>query len=133
MNFQLNAFLTRNITFLMEVLFYIDCSRTNGATYGLIGKLYADFTVANYGLSTVVFDGYNNGPSIKDNTHQRRGCKIVYPEVDVAMDTVFEGRKKHFWSTNSNKQSFFDIISNELRRKGCRVINLPKNADVDII
>ena len=117
----------------MEVHCDIDCRGKNGDTYGLIAKLCAKFTVANYGLSTVVFDGYNNGPSIKDNTHQRRGCKIVYPEVYVAMNTVFEGRKEHFLSRHRNTQSLIDIISSELRRKECRVINSLKDANVDII
>ena len=46
-----------------------------GETYGTIASSYADFTVRHYGLATVVFDGYGEGPSIKDNTHQRRGKK----------------------------------------------------------
>jgi len=33
---------------------------------------YVDFTVFNYGTATVVFDGYQEIPSTKDNTHVRR-------------------------------------------------------------
>ena len=44
-----------------------------GDSYGTITESCAEFTVKNYGLETVVFDGYGAGASIKDNTHQRRG------------------------------------------------------------
>ena len=46
--------------------------RTKGDSYGEIAESYADFTIQHYGLATVVFDGYTRGPSIKDNTHERR-------------------------------------------------------------
>ena len=42
-----------------------------GDSYNAIAESYADFTVRHYGQATVVFDGYGEGPSIKDNTHQR--------------------------------------------------------------
>jgi len=42
-----------------------------GNSYNAIAESYADFTVRHYGRATVVFDGYGEGPSIKDNAHQR--------------------------------------------------------------
>ena len=41
-----------------------------GDSYNAVAESYADFTVRYYGRATVVFDGYGEGPSIKDNTHQ---------------------------------------------------------------
>ena len=39
-----------------------------GTRYGEIAKHYADFTIRHYGPdTTVVFDGCEEGPSIKDN------------------------------------------------------------------
>ena len=46
-----------------------------GDTYGAIAESYATFTLQHYGAATVVFDGYDDGPFIKDNTHQRRGLQ----------------------------------------------------------
>ena len=43
-----------------------------GDSYNAIAESYADFTVRHYGQATVVVDGYGEGPSIKDNTHQKR-------------------------------------------------------------
>ena len=43
-------------------------------------------TVRHYGQARVVFDGYGEGPSIKDNTHQRRG-KHLHPIVSFTAET----------------------------------------------
>lgn len=42
-----------------------------GDTYWVVAKVYADFIIEHYGLAIVVSDGYDAGPSIKDNTHKR--------------------------------------------------------------
>ena len=88
-----------------------------GATYGMIAQTYADFTIHNYGLATVVFDGYEGGPSIKDNTHQRRGQNI-HPVVNFTAETEFSGKKEDFLSRDCNKQHFINLISVELKKKG---------------
>ena len=41
-----------------------------GDSYNAVAESYVDFTVRHYGQTTVVFGGYGEGPSIKDNTHQ---------------------------------------------------------------
>ena len=74
-------------------------SWTNGHSYGAIAQSYVDFTILHYGLSTVVFDGYEGGPSIKDNTHQRRGHNI-HPVVSFTAETEFSGKKENFLSRN---------------------------------
>ena len=105
---------------------------TNGHSYGAIAQSYVDFTVRNYGLPTVVFDGYEGGPSIKDNTHQRRGHNI-HPVVKFTAETEFSGKKEHFLSRNCNKQQFINLVSSKLRIKGCNVIQAPGDADVIIV
>ena len=54
-----------------------------GDSYGTITESYAEFTVRNYGLATVVFDGYGAGASIKDNTHERRGKTCIQSLVSL--------------------------------------------------
>ena len=61
---------------------------------GEIAKSYADFAIRHYGpATTVVFDGYEEGPSIKDNTHQRRGCNM-HPVVSFTTETEFSGKSE---------------------------------------
>ena len=102
-----------------------------GNTYGEIAVSYAEFTVRHYGLATVVFDGYCSGPSIKDATHRRRGYDAT-PTINFTQDTLFTGRKDEFLARSSNKQRLIDLITTELRKKNCTVINSPGDADVDV-
>ena len=83
-------------------------------------------------MATVVFDGYNGGPSIKHNTHQRRLGQKVHPVVSFTAETLFSGRKEEFLSRDINKQALIDLISGKLEERGCVVINSPGNADIDI-
>lgn len=102
-----------------------------GDSYGAIAQSYADFTTRLYGKATVVFDGYSEGPSIKDNTHQRRG-QNTHPAVSFNANTKFVGKKDDFLSRPCNKQGLIHLITEELHKKGCTVINAPGDADVDI-
>ena len=99
-----------------------------GDSYGSIAHSYADFTIRHYNLATVVFNGYG-GQSIKDITHQRRAMN-VHPVVHFTADTEFIGKKEQFLSRASNKGR---LISAQLRNRGCNVINVSGDADVDIV
>ena len=61
-----------------------------GDSYGAIAQSYGDFTIRLYGKETVVFDGYREGPSIKDNMHQRPG-ENTHPIVNFNAETEFVG------------------------------------------
>ena len=103
-----------------------------GETYGAIANTYARFICYHYGKATVIFDGYEGGPSIKDNTHQRRG-KNTYPVVNFTEETEFTGKKEDFLTRDCNKQCIINLISVELKRVGCNVIQSSGDADVDIV
>ena len=45
----------------------------HGATFGEICSSYVYYVCNKYGRCIVVFDGYCDGPSVKDATHLRRG------------------------------------------------------------
>ena len=65
-----------------------------GTRYDEIAKYFADFAIRHYGPATpVVFDGYEEGPSIKDNTHQRRGRKM-HPVVSFTAETEFSRQER---------------------------------------
>jgi len=105
---------------------------TKGKTYGSIADDYVTFTISNYGQATVVFDGYRDEPSMKDNTHTRRQQQKEYPIVKCTPDTVFIGKKEELLSRGYNKQQLISIISQQLREKGCNVISAAGDADYDI-
>ena len=43
-----------------------------GDLFENICQMYVDYVMRKYSRATVVFDGYVDGPSIKDVTHNRR-------------------------------------------------------------
>ena len=103
-----------------------------GDSYYAIAESYGDFTVRNYGQATVVFDGYGEGPSIKDNTHLRRG-KNLHPVISFTAETEFSGKKEDFLSCDKNKADMIALISTALTKRRCHVIQSPGDADVDIV
>jgi len=66
-----------------------------------------------------VFDGYGEGPSIKDNMHQRRG-KSMHP-ISFTAETEFSGKKDDFLSRDENKADMIALISTALTERGCHV------------
>ena len=63
------------------------------STYAGVCLTYTSHILNHYGVqTTVVFDGYEGGPSIKDNTHQRHG-KNIYSIVHFTAETEFFGKK----------------------------------------
>ena len=106
---------------------------TDGSTYNSIADAYASFTVDVYGNATVVFDGYDGGPSTKDNAHQRRTRTKVTNKVDISDATKFVGKKDDFLSNDMNKHALIKLISGRLREKGCHTIQAEGDADLDIV
>ena len=66
-----------------------------GDSYNAIAESYADFTVKHYGQATVVSDGYGEGPSIKDNTNQRRGKTCTLLLVSLQKQS-FQAKRRTF-------------------------------------
>ena len=65
------------------------------STYADIASIYVQFVTRHYGEAVVVFDGYESGPSTKDETHQRREGKYSYgPEVNFKPNMKITMKKK---------------------------------------
>ena len=46
-------------------------------------QTYVDYVNRRYQHCTIVFDGYEEGPTIKDQTHQRQAGGSVGPVVNL--------------------------------------------------
>ena len=84
-----------------------------------------------YGLATVVFDGYEQGPSTKDCAHQRRSC-VFGPSVNFDGDMVLKLKKDVFLSDTANKQRLIKLLGEKLQLSGCNIIHAPGDADLMI-
>ena len=103
-----------------------------GATYSSICESYVQYIERHFGkYVTVVFDGYQDGPSTKDPTHQRRRTKGVGPEVKLRANAIMNHKKDIFLSNDKNKQGFLLMLGEKLQRDGHTIHHA--TADVDLL
>jgi hypothetical protein len=100
-----------------------------GETFANVCQRYVKYCISKYGKATVVFDGYDQGPDIKDVTHKRRtrgsGATVV-----LTPQTVVTLSKPDFLSNKQNKHRFISILSSSLEQAGCLTIKASGDADV---
>lgn len=99
-------------------------------TYGSICQCYVDYINQKYRNPTVVFDGYEAGPSTKDNTHTRRSKGIGGIQVNFVEGMYLRTKKDVFLANITNKQKFINMLSAKLQEKGIKTIHATGDADV---
>ena len=104
-----------------------------GASFDAICKIYTDYVRKKYLDVTVVFDGYEEGPSTKDNTHIRRYGGRVGPEVRFNGKMILQSRKDQFLANGINKQRFINHLSEKLNQVGCSTVQANGDADLLIV
>ncbi len=80
-----------------------------GETFQSVCARYVTYVTTKYGEATIVFDGYESGPDIKDATHQRRSHGSG-PIVALTNQTIITLKKKDFLSNKVNKQNFLSLL-----------------------
>ena len=123
--------LEMSILFLTEALLHrVPWSR--GITYDAICSFYVQYVANKYGKATVVFDGYQNGPSRKDGTHQRR-AGAYGPTVNFDSTMIAKLKIEEFIANKENKQKFIHLLRNKLEQSGCSTIHSEGDADLRIV
>ena len=102
------------------------------STYEIIIKHYVLFINGKYGLSCVVFDGYENGPYIKDHEHKRRVGKIS-ANVTVALQNKPTFNQEAFLKNSNNKSQFISLLAKALKDEGHDVRQSIGDADTQIV
>ncbi|KAK3730133.1 hypothetical protein QZH41_004828 [Actinostola sp. cb2023] len=128
------ARITGNVKFVLDggaLLHRLPWPR--GLTYDDICTLYVEYVTRRYGKATIVFDGYEDGPSIKDATHQRRTGPCPGPAVNFASDMVVKSKKDEFLANQGNKQKFINILSGRFEMAGCPTNHASGDADLLIV
>jgi len=103
-----------------------------GITYDAICSFYVQYVANKYGKATVVFDGYQNGPSTKDGTHQRR-AGAYGPTVNFDSTMIAKLKKEEFLANKESKQKFIHLLGNKLQQSGCSTIHAGGDADLLIV
>ena len=100
-------------------------------TYQDIAMQYVSYVRARYKQSCIVFDGYEQGPSIKDHEHLRRVKKAC---ANIHLDQRMEAYKNQeiFLANKTNKHQFVLLLSTYLQDDGQVVHHSTGDADTVI-
>ena len=93
---------------------------------------YVSYIKRRYCNATIVFDGYDSGPSIKDVTHNRRSGRVA-PDIDFSGNMRVCVKMEPFLSNGANKQRLIKMLIRELRGTGYGAIQASDDADVLIV
>ena len=104
----------------------------SNSTYEIIIKHYVQFVNGKYGLSCVVFDGYDNDPCTKDHEHKRRVGKIS-ANVTVALQNKPTCNQEAFLKNSKNKSQFISLLTKALKDEGHDVQQSIGDADTHIV
>ena len=78
----------------------------------------------------MVFDGYEKGPSTKDNTHRRRKLGKECPLINFTADMIASCKQETFLLHPHNKADFIKLVSTHLTEIGCTVVQASDDADL---
>lgn len=101
-------------------------------TYQDIVKQYVSYVRCKYGTCCIVFDGYKQGPSIKDHEHQRR-VKKSCADIQVVESMEAYVNQETFLTNEGNKAQFITLLSQYLECDGQTVFNSTGDADTMIV
>ena len=103
-----------------------------GKTYKEVIMQYLSYVRSKYGLSSIIFDGYASGPSVKDHEHQRRASKAS-ADVKISEDMQTHRNQQRFLANEKNKTQFIKLLSHYLRLDGHEVTQSESDADTRIV
>ena len=101
-------------------------------SYQEVVKQYVSYVRGKYGESCVVFDGYEQRPTIKDHKHLRL-VKMVCAEIQLSESMEAYKNQKVFLTNEKNKHQFILLISQYLKDNGQVVHQSTGDADTMIV
>ena len=101
-------------------------------TYKDLAIQYATYVRIMYELCCIVFDGYDQGPSIKDHEHQKRVGK-TFADIQLHETMQAHGNQGNFLSNEKYKSQFISLISHYLQADGQNVHISSGDADTLIV
>jgi hypothetical protein len=101
-------------------------------TYDSVIALYLVYVRRHFSEScTIVFDGYDSGPSTKDQEHMRRAC-LTAANIQVSLSHQVHANQSAFLANAANKSQFIKLLAERLEDDGHSIIQAPGDADTYI-
>ena len=82
-----------------------------------MSHLYVRYVTQKYGAAAIVFDGYNDDPTTKDDTHLRRTGDCVGVSVHCGSGVMIKSKKDEFLNSIANNQRLIHYLSDNLERE----------------
>ncbi|XP_063235988.1 uncharacterized protein LOC134538524 [Bacillus rossius redtenbacheri] len=103
-------------------------------TYGDIMQSYCTYVLTKYGENTtVVFDGYPEDSTTKQEEQNRRYAKKSSCDITFDDNTKCVTGKEEFLSNKKNKTRMITSLASELKNKGLETFISEGDADIDIV
>ncbi|KAK3931373.1 Glycerophosphodiester phosphodiesterase [Frankliniella fusca] len=104
---------------------------THPSTYGEIIEIYRKHVVQFYGNgATVVFHGYPEGPTTKDQEHNLRSAAGTSADLSsITPEMVVSDTQARFLSNGKNKSLLIEMLTVSLRSAGVSVFQARADAD----
>ena len=94
---------------------------------------YVKYIARHFGeFAVVVFDGYMNGPTIKDYEHDRRSCKAC-PDYVFDESTPVCCSQASFLANEKNKMQFVTLLKQRLEARHYCIFQAQDDADTLIV
>ena len=105
------------------------------STYREIIQKYINHVESHYQKSSIVFDGYQDGPSTKDHEHGQRTMKSKKsPDASVHLeDSIGDISQQAFLANNNNKKCFIELLVTALCSNGHDVLQCRGDADTSLV
>ena len=102
------------------------------STFETIISVYEKYVGAKYGSSSIVSDGYDDGPYIKDHEHKRRIGRIS-TNVAVTLNNKPTCDQETFLKNSKNKSQFISLLAEALKKEGHDISQSIGDADTQIV
>lgn len=126
---------TSDASYVVDGGFFIHFVKwPENSTYGDIVHNYCDYAVSKYGENvTVVFDGYPEIPTTKNEEQIRRASQKTSSEILFDKTTRCSDSKENFLGNKKNKKKLLQAVSQEMQRRGVTTHQAEEDADYDIV
>ena len=105
----------------------------SGEKFDAICSRHVKYVADKYRSPVIVYDGYQNGQSTKDNTHSRRTKSGMAAEVRFTGDMICSIKKDVFLSNKTNKQRFITLLSSHFQMQQNNIVVINAEADADVL
>ena len=106
---------------------------TRGSTIKAIVATYVNYITSKFKNCTIVFDGYEEEPSIKDHEHMRRMTGKVSQDLRVTPELTISCDREAFLANHKNKRQLIIVMSMEMKSHGIAVCQAKDDGDTLIV